>query len=118
MENLRRYSSLLHAIPVLPAIADKRMGISGVFDVVSLGEVVKEIVDLLRRSLMNDGKEKVLERVRLFYYISGRDLQLDYVRSLVAKAEYRGGIGEMNVARWAQKACELGMHSTIVALFD
>ena len=51
MENLRRYSSLLHAIPVLPAIADKRVSISGVFDVVSLGELVKEMVDLLR-SLM------------------------------------------------------------------
>ena len=118
MENLRQYSSFLYAIVVLLAIADKRTGINSVSNVVSLGEVVKEIVDLLRRSLMYDGKKKVLERVRLFYHVSGRDLQLDYVRSLVAKAKYRGDIGEINVARWAQKACELGMHSTIVALFD
>ena len=48
MENLRRYSSLLHAIPALPSKEDKHVSTSGVFDLVSLGEVVKEMVDFLR----------------------------------------------------------------------
>ena len=60
----------------------------------------------------------MLERVRFFLHISGIYLLLDYVRSLVAKAEHRGDVGEMNVARWVRKAGELGMHSTMVALFD
>ena len=118
MENVRRYSSLLHAIPVLPAIADKRVSISGRFDVVSLGEVVKEMVDLLKRTLMYESEKKVVESVRFFHHIGGRDLRLDNVRSLVAKAEHRGDVGEMDVARWARKAGELGMHSTMVALFE
>lgn len=118
IENLRRYSSLLRAVPAAPAIADKRVSVSGALDVVPLSDVVKEMVDSLRRSLTDVRERRVVEGVRFFHHISGVGLPLNDVRNLLAKNEHDKDIREMNVLEWAQKAGELGMHSTMVALFE
>lgn len=118
VENLRRYSSLLCAIPTAPAITDKRVSVSGAFDVVALSDVVKEMVELLRRSLTVVREERVVEGVRFFHHIGGVELPLDDVRNFVAKTENDINIREMDVVEWARKAGELGMHPTMVALFE
>lgn len=117
VENLRRYSSLLRAIPTVPAIADKRLSVNGAFDIVPLSDVVKEMVGSLRRSLTDVGEERVVEGVRFLHHIGGVELPLDDVRALVAKSEHGKDIREMDVVEWAHKAGELGMHPTMVALF-
>ncbi|KAK0506977.1 hypothetical protein JMJ35_010677 [Cladonia borealis] len=117
-ENLRQYSSLLHAIPIAPAIADKRMNVSGAFDIVSLSEVAREMVDTLRRGTMVAREERVIEGVRFFHHNGGMDLPLDDLRSLVARAEHHEDVGVMDLMRWARKAGDLGMHSTMIAIFE
>ncbi|KAL9044702.1 MAG: hypothetical protein Q9214_002178, partial [Letrouitia sp. 1 TL-2023] len=79
IENLRRFSSLLRAVPAAPAIADKRVSISGVFDVVPLGDVVKDMVDSLRKSLTDVREERVMEIVGFLHHISGGELPLNDV---------------------------------------
>lgn len=118
VENLRRYSSLLRAVPAAPAIADKRVSINGAFDVVPLSDVVKEMVDSLRRSLTDVREERVVKEMRFFHHIGGVELPLNDVRNLVAKNKHGKDIREMDVVEWARKAGELGMHPTMVALFE
>jgi amino acid adenylation domain-containing protein len=118
VENLRRYSSLLRAVPVAPAIADKRASVGGAFDVVPLSDVVKEMVDSLRGSLTDIGEKTVVEGVKFFHHIGGVELPLDDVRNLVAKNEHGKDIREMDVVEWTREAGELGMHPTMVALFE
>jgi hybrid polyketide synthase / nonribosomal peptide synthetase ACE1 len=127
VENLRRYSSLLRAVPEVPAIADKRVSVDGSFDVVPLGDVVKEMVDSLRRSLTHVREERGAggegegEGVSFLHHIGGLELfSLHDVRSLVAKSDGHGDedIRPMDVLDWARKAGELGMHPTMVALFE
>ena len=118
VENLRRYSSLLRAVPAAPAIADKHMSVSGTFNVVPLEDVVKEMVDSLRTSLTDVREERVVEGVRFLHHIGGVELPLDDARSFVAEGEHGKGIRELDVVEWARKAGELGMHPTMVALFE
>lgn len=118
VENLRHYSSLLRAVPVAPTIADKRLSVSGALDVVPLSNLVKEMVDSLRRSLTDVREEMVVEGVRFFHHIGGVELPLDDVRNLVAKNEHGKDIRELDVVEWARKAGEQGMHPTMVALFE
>lgn len=119
VENLRRYSSLMRAVPAAPASADKRVSVSGAFDVVPLSDVVQEMLDSLRRSLTDVREERmVAERVRIFHHIGGVELRLDDVRNLVAKTEIGQDIREMDMVEWARKAGELGMHPILVALFE
>lgn len=118
VENLRRYSSLMRAVPVAPATADKRVSVSGAFDVVPLSDVVEEMVDSLKRSL-TDVREKreVAEGVKILHHIGGVELRLDDVRNLAAKNELGQDVREMDMVEWARKAGELGMHPIMVALF-
>jgi len=118
VENLRRYSSLLRAVPAASAIADKRVSVSGAFNVVPLSDVVKEMIDSLRRSLTDVREERVVEGVRFFHHIGGVELPLDDVRNLVAKNEHGNDIREMDMVEWAREAGKLGMHPTMVALFE
>ena len=118
LENLQRYSSLLRAVPTVPAVAEGRMNISGAFDVVVLSDVVKGMVDSLRSSLMESQEGKLDKRVEFIHHISGVELPLDDIRNLVLNNEHTEDIGEMDVMEWVQKAGELGMHPTVAALFQ
>ena len=119
VENLRQYSSLLRAVPAMPATAGKRMSVSGAFDVVSLSDVVKEMVDSLRKSLTYVRDERVEEGVSFCHHIGGEELRLDDLRQLVAKMEHGDeDVREIDALEWARKAGELGMHPTMVALFE
>jgi len=56
--------------------------------------------------------------VRFFHHIGGVELPLDDVRNLVAKNEHGNDIREMDMVEWAREAGKLGMHPTMVALFE
>ena len=118
VENLRRYSSLLRAVPVVPAILDKRLSVTGGFDVISLSDVVKGMIDSLKSSLTDVREEVLVKGVKFLHHVGGVELGLDDVRNLVAENAHGKEIRELDVVEWAREAGELGMHPTMVALFE
>lgn len=118
VENLRRYSSLLRSIPRAPG---KNMSVSGAFDMVPLTDVVEGMVDALRMSLMDAAaaaEETVVEGVKFVHHISGTEFPIDDIRGLVEELGEGEEIRERDMVEWAREAGELGMHATMVALFE
>ncbi|RYP08472.1 hypothetical protein DL764_001898 [Monosporascus ibericus] len=110
VENIRRYASLLRAVPAIPAVRDKSISVSGAFDVVPLEEVSRGVIS----AMMEEKAAK--EGVRFLHHIGGLELPLDNLRSWVTENEQ--DIQEIDATEWMQKAAELGMHPTMVALLN
>ena len=119
VENLRRYAALMRAVPV---VRDGRGGrISGSFNVVSLEEVVRGVMD----AVMNTQDEEQMGKVRFLHHIGNLELPLQDLKRWAVEEEVMEGKGgkkediqEIDVSEWARKAGELGMHPTMVAMLE
>ena len=129
VENLRHYSTLLRAVPAAPETTDKHVSISGTFNMVPSNDVVKEMIDSLKESLLmmdvHAGKPPMMMNgggggVKFIHHIGDEEFSLDGFWTSAAKKNKNKHddehIREMDPLEWAQKAGELGMHPTMVAL--
>ncbi|KAF7865953.1 hypothetical protein EAF04_006117 [Stromatinia cepivora] len=118
VENLRRYSTQLRAIPAMPIIGENNTKLSGAFDIVSIDEVVRGVMGALQEtgSDREDVQESLRKEVRILHHIGGVDLPLSDLRSWVV--EHDQAVIEIDPFEWVRKAGELGMQPTMVALLQ
>jgi nucleoside-diphosphate-sugar epimerase len=121
VENLRRFAGLLRAVPVvgmnhMGGLGDggKGVRVSGSFDVVSLEEVVRGVMEAVVGTGRADAE---VSSLRFLHHIGGVELPLGDLKSWVADEGQEGDdIQEMEALEWARRAGELGMHPTMVAM--
>ena len=121
VENLRRFAGLLRAVPVVGMNMVGELGdggkgvrVSGSFDVVSLEEVVRGVMEAVVGTGRADAE---VSSLRFLHHIGSVELPLGDLKSWVAdEGQDRDDIQEMEALEWARRAGELGMHPTMVAM--
>ncbi|KAH8899038.1 hypothetical protein GQ53DRAFT_836980 [Thozetella sp. PMI_491] len=114
VETLRRYSTLLHAVPTVRGIS-----ISGCLDVVYLEEAVQAIVGALWASMQeNSTGDERTEGVQFLHHVDSLQLQLSDLQQWAVEQAEGQDVEEIEVVKWAEKAGALGMHPTMVAIFQ
>ena len=133
-QDLRWYSSLMHAVPTISASAAKKAAVNGTLDVVPLKDVVGGIMGSVAASLRwnpdSSSTENIkAESVKYIHHLGGVNLDLDDLSSFVSKWRKKGDNDEENekeaweasaerlsMTEWTRRAGGLGMHPTMVAL--
>ncbi|RYP47491.1 hypothetical protein DL768_006463 [Monosporascus sp. mg162] len=116
VENIRHYSALMQAIPV---VAGGRL--SGVLNLVPLHVVVKSILDV---ALGEEYSEQKARRVHFLHHLGDEELRLEDLRKWAMVGGVREDQGqvreveEIELAEWALRAAELGMNATLVAMME
>lgn len=144
LTNLRKYSSLLGAIPApAPATSpgvSSRSIIRGTMNIVPLHAVVKEMVDSLKNSLFlfssvsagheeekekekaEEAAEKEKEGVQIIHHIGDMNIPLKNDFRALAATVNESSISEdsyqeIPILEWIHRATKRGMHPTMVAVF-
>lgn len=120
-DNVRHYSSLMHAVPAMPAGRGRtRASHMGGFNLVPLDQVSQAVftaamADLIRQGPLVDG---AVDGVRFLHHTGGVELPLNDVRRWVPDEESAGVVEEVPPAEWNRRACELGMESDMAVLLE
>ncbi|RYP69906.1 hypothetical protein DL769_005147 [Monosporascus sp. CRB-8-3] len=117
VENIRHYSALMHAIPV---VAGGRL--SGALNLVPLDVAVKGILDV---ALGGESSEQEAKRVHFLHHLGDEELRLEGLRKWAIEGGIRedqegqaGAAGEIELAEWVLRAAKLGMNATLVAMIE
>lgn len=118
VQNMRHYSSLMRAVPVVEAARLK-----GAFDMVELDAVVDGVV---RAAIDVEVSTYDTAGVQFLHHVGGVELPLKDLHRWAAgkevweqKDEAIGvEVEEIDLAEWARRAGALGMHETLVAMLD
>ncbi|GAP92219.1 putative polyketide synthase [Rosellinia necatrix] len=114
IESIQYYSSLLHAIPVIP---DREVGMSvfGTFNIVSMDVVVRGILD----AALGAEDTHVSHSVRMLRHVGNDELNISDLRGWVTDQKtdserQNKAMREISLVEWASRAGEIGMDPTIV----
>lgn len=118
VQNMRHYSTLMRAVPVIAATRLK-----GAFDIVELDTVVDGI---MRAALDEENTASDTAGVRFLHHVGGVELPLKDLHMWAPTKEeaeqkdedIRVEVEEIDLAEWARRAEALGMHETLVAMLD
>ncbi|KAJ4388088.1 hypothetical protein N0V93_008693 [Gnomoniopsis smithogilvyi] len=119
LENLQYFAPRLRA---LPALKTSEVEISGVLDVVSLGEVIKGLTNSTLKYEANNHDPDADNKVEFIHHVSDLQLPLDNLGSWLGEAadiaDGRDAWPELSAVEWARLAGETGMRPAVVSLFE
>lgn len=113
VENVRQYSSLIGAVPVLPRQTGggSSFRVNGSLNVVPLSQAARGVVGALGDHMSG---------LRYLHHLGASNLPFDDVRAwgLESASSGAGEIGELSAAEWLEKAKAIGLSSPVAALLE
>lgn len=113
VENVRQYSSLIGAVPVLPRQTggSGSFRVNGFLNVVPLSQAARGVVGALGDHMSG---------LRYLHHLGTNDLPFDDVKAWGLESASSGSeeIGELSVAEWLERAKAMGLSTPVAALLE